>query len=248
MRSIIHMCIVISACGRLGDDAQLSFKCMNKGEHCHVPRQEGRTGERGRDGDPGRQGIPGTDGAQGEPGVGGAIGHTGAQGGAGPQGPQGNPGSNGLPGMDGQDGSDGADGQDGYSIVTQTAAIAVNDVVCPGGGTRLYLAQDTDRNGSWSPTDGNQQMMSICNGVNAPPTPYTPVGFVDPCGDAPGVWDEVFMRLQNGMLLASFSDNFHGDNTRLSILSPGTYQTTDGDNCVFTVSPTYTIINENHHW
>lgn len=244
MRSIIHICMLITACGRLGDDTQLSFKCAHKGDHCHVPQdgtdgRDGRTGESGNPGTTGRQGIPGTNGTQGEPGVAGAIGPAGATGTAGPQGAQGNPGSN---------GSNGSDGADGYSIVTQTATIAVNDVICPGGGTRLYLAQDTDRDGLWSPLDGHQQMMSICNGVDAPPTPYTPVGFIDPCGDAPGVYDEVFMRLQNGMLLASFSDNFAGDNTRLSILSPGTYQTTDGDNCVFTVSPTYSIINENHHW
>lgn len=85
-------------------------------------------------------------------------------------------------------------------------------------------------------------------GVSAPPTDFTPVGIEDPCGDAPDIYDEVFLRLANGTLLASFSDDANGDNTRFSILDPGTYTTTDGDNCTFTVTSSYAIINESHHY
>ncbi len=59
---------------------------------------------------------------------------------------------------------------------------------------------------------------------------------IDPCGDAPGIYDEVILRLANGQLLASFSENANGKNTRFSILTPGSYVTTDGSNCGFTVT------------
>lgn len=60
---------------------------------------------------------------------------------------------------------------------------------------------------------------------------------IDPCGDAPGVYDEVILRLANGQLLSSFSDNSNGKNTRFSILTPGSYMTTDGSSCRFNVDP-----------
>lgn len=85
-------------------------------------------------------------------------------------------------------------------------------------------------------------------GQDAPINPYDPVGLVDPCGTNPSIHNEVFIRLYNGLLLASFSDNINGYNTRFTVLSPGTFQTTDGDNCIFTVTNTYQIINENHHY
>ncbi len=59
---------------------------------------------------------------------------------------------------------------------------------------------------------------------------------IDPCGDAPGIYDEVILRLANGQLLTSFSENANGKNTRFSILTPGSYVTTDGSDCSFTVS------------
>lgn len=83
-------------------------------------------------------------------------------------------------------------------------------------------------------------------GTPAPATPFTPVALVNPCGDNPSIRDEVFLRLSNGMLLASFSDNASGLNTRFILLTTGTYQTTDNDNCVFSVDVNGNIYNENH--
>lgn len=57
------------------------------------------------------------------------------------------------------------------------------------------------------------------------------VSIIDPCGDAAGIWDEVFLQLSDGTLLASFSDNAAGQNTRFSVLTNGNYVTTDGSNC-----------------
>jgi len=63
------------------------------------------------------------------------------------------------------------------------------------------------------------------------------VEIVNPCGDMPGKIDEVLLRLSTGELLASFSDTVGGLNTRFALIGPGTYSTTDGTGCTFTVLP-----------
>ena len=57
---------------------------------------------------------------------------------------------------------------------------------------------------------------------------------IDPCGPQ-SAHDEVLLRLANGQLLASFSDAASGQNTRFSVIGPGSYITTDGTACRFTV-------------
>lgn len=69
------------------------------------------------------------------------------------------------------------------------------------------------------------------------------VEVIDPCGDAPGIVDEILIHLSDGRVLRSFSDRANGKNTRLSILPAGSYVTTDGSNCAFTVSADGTINN-----
>lgn len=64
---------------------------------------------------------------------------------------------------------------------------------------------------------------------------------VDPCGNGPG-FDEVFMRTSSGKLIASFSDNAAGLNTRFVELLPGNYQTTDGTNCSFAVLSDMSVV------
>lgn len=73
-------------------------------------------------------------------------------------------------------------------------------------------------------------------GADAALSAYSIVNVIDVCGDAPGIIDEVLLVLANGQVLVSFSENANGKNTRFSILSPGTYQTTDGSACVFTLT------------
>lgn len=80
-------------------------------------------------------------------------------------------------------------------------------------------------------------------------------GMVNPCGDNPSKYDEVFIKIYSPstnsyQLIASFSDNANGDNTRFSVLPVGgPYSTTDGDGCQFSVAADgFTIINENHHF
>lgn len=73
-------------------------------------------------------------------------------------------------------------------------------------------------------------------GADAPPTAYTVTSIIDPCGDAAGVVDEVLLKLANGQVLVSFSASSSGNNTRLAVLPPGNYVTTDGSNCHFTLT------------
>ena len=145
----------------------------------------------------------------------------------------------------------GADGQTGPAaagVVFSTVAVAPS---CPAGGTTILMANDTNHNGQLDLSDANLQTSVICNGaagVDAQASPFQIQSIVNPCGDNPNLYDEVFMRLNNGMLIASFSDNANGANTRFSILAPGTYVTTDGDNCQFTIDSQGVVSGENHHF
>ncbi|HMK71768.1 MAG TPA: hypothetical protein VK454_00435, partial [Myxococcaceae bacterium] len=59
-----------------------------------------------------------------------------------------------------------------------------------------------------------------------------------------GGFDEVFLRLANGTVVASFSQDAGGTNTRLSVLVDGSFVTSDGTNCAFTIT-TNTSVNPN---
>lgn len=59
---------------------------------------------------------------------------------------------------------------------------------------------------------------------------------VDPCGDGSG-WDEVLLRLGDGRLVAYFESAQNANANRfLTVLSAGSYQTTDAQHCHFSVS------------
>lgn len=73
-------------------------------------------------------------------------------------------------------------------------------------------------------------------------TPYTPSELIDPCGDTLNIVDEVLVRLSNNQLLVLFADNVNGDNPRLAIIGPGSYMTSDGSNCHFTVDNDLKVI------
>lgn len=141
-------------------------------------------------------------------------------------------------------GPTGAPGANGFNSLI---ALVSNPPSCANGGVTVLSGLDINRDNSLS---ANEVVVSsdVCNGLNAAPTAFTPTGLVNPCGDAPGIYDEVFIKLQNGTLIASFSDNASGQNTRFSVLVAGTYRTTDGDNCVFTTDSSGNITYESHHY
>lgn len=82
-------------------------------------------------------------------------------------------------------------------------------------------------------------------GPAGPTGAYNIVSIVDPCGDSPSVVDEVLLILANGQVLVSFSANANGDNTRFALLPYGSYLTTDGSACYFTLSAAG-IVNQHY--
>ena len=90
-------------------------------------------------------------------------------------------------------------------------------------------------------TDGTTSV--IMNGVNgadgqnAPPTAYSVVELINPCG-ASGGFDEILLRTHNNQIIAHFSS---GNLQFLTILTPGNWQTTDSQHCSFTVHPDMSV-------
>lgn len=65
------------------------------------------------------------------------------------------------------------------------------------------------------------------------------VEFIDPCGDGPG-YDEVILKTSSGKYVAYFES---GSNRFLSVLSQGSYQTTDAQACQFTIDATNQLVS-----
>lgn len=158
---------------------------------------------------------------------------------------------------DGQNGAVGAAGpagMNGVSMVYQTVAASVNQ--CASGGSNILMALDVSHTGVYSPSQPGQQAITICNGrdgangedgedgedgtdghdgQNATLPAYSTVESIMPCGNTVA-YKEVLLRLQNGEVLASFSQNTSGDMTRLAFIPDGTYMNTDGSGCVFSLA------------
>lgn len=122
-------------------------------------------------------------------------------------------GDRGHPGVDGIPGTPGSS-----CSTTQTLTGAI--ISCTDGTTSVIM------NG----TNG-------ADGINAPPTAYSIVELLNPCG-ASGGFDEVLLRTHNNQLIAHFSS---GNLQFLTLLTPGSYRTTDAQNCNFTVHANMTV-------
>jgi hypothetical protein len=131
---------------------------------------------------------------------------------------------------DGATGATGAQGDAGTSCSVE--AVDPDPTVAPNGGALITCGSTSTLVLNGAPGPAGPQGDA---GAPAPPTAYSVVNVIDPCGPSGGA-DEVFLLLANGTLVASFSDDADGLNTRLSILTDGTWETSDGTNCVFTVS------------
>ena len=176
----------------------------------------------------------------------GPAGNPGAVGPSGPAGSNGESvkGDKGDPGesITGPQGNPGQDAQDGLSSLISV----VPAPSCPTGGSTILVGLDANRDSVLDITEVSQSA-DICNGEqgsqgeagengqDAPATAFTPVALVDPCGDADGILDEVLIQLNNGTLITSVSNNGNAQTTRLSVVDAGTYSTTDGSSCTFTV-------------
>jgi hypothetical protein len=158
-------------------------------------------------------------------------------------GPPGERGPVGATGNSGSDGVDGVAGADGESCqVTQAINGALiecadNTVLVLNGVNGIDGADGVDGQDGADGVDGIDGVDGQ-DGADAPPTAYTVTEIIDPCGNHSTRIDEVLLRLANGSIIASFSDNVSGLNTRFAIIGAGTYGTTDGTGCIFTVSNT----------
>lgn len=123
-------------------------------------------------------------------------------------------------GVAGTNGVDGTDGAAGSSCSVST--VASSPGVAPNGGARITCSDGTDA--------------LLLNGTNAPSTPYTITQVVKPCPLVSGSFPEVLLVLQDRSILASATSNGSALTTRLALLTPGSYVTTDGRSCNFTVT------------
>ena len=161
----------------------------------------------------------------------------------------------------GRDGIDGKAGKDGSNAVIKMVSFSGVSGSCTNGGITILSATDANDSGSLDSEDTNLVSSTVCNGTNgldgsdgqdgadgqdAPVNSFTPVAILDPCGNHPSYFDEVMLKLHNGQVLASFSDNASGLNTRFSILGAGSYRTTDGTNCYFSIDSNGNMYNEHY--
>lgn len=158
-------------------------------------------------------------------------------------GPRGLPGPAGENGQDGSDGQNGEDGQDGTNGTGCTITSVAPGGVAPYGGALITCATGSvllvnGAPGAQGPIGPNG--LPGPAGSPAPAVPYQITEIIDPCGNAPGIYDEVLLRI-GSIILASFSDNANGQNTRFSIIVSGNYVTTDGSNCHFSVNGDQTV-------
>lgn len=127
----------------------------------------------------------------------------------------------GVPGEQGVKGDTGATGPTGSSCTVQQANNGAI-ISCSDGSSVLVLNGTNGTNGR----DGT-------NGVNAVPSAYSIVEIIDPCGPMTGYYNEILLRLADRTLIAFFED---GSQRFLAEITPGTYKTTDKQNCIFTIS------------
>lgn len=214
MRYLILTLLLFVGCGPLGDDLHRSWMCMTQGggQYCDGDNTKGEKGEQGNTGPEGRQGPAGIPGPVGQPGNAGPAGSVG---------PSGQPGAQGEMGPKGEKGDEGDAGTScSVTYVANGSIISCTD------GTSVVILNGVDG----------------ADGQDAPPTPYTVTGLIDPCGKQ-GQFDEVLLRLANGSLLAHYAS---GSNQFLVVIGPGNYKTTDGTNCFFSINSNMEITNEHN--
>lgn len=130
-------------------------------------------------------------------------------------------------------GTNGKDGKSGVGVAFKV--IAADESTCANGGSVILMASDINNTGVYDVASAHQQSMTICNGQKAQIPDYTPVEPIYACGENVAS-KEVLLRLNNGKLLGSFSNNTQGAMTRLAFISDGTFMNTDNSSCIFMLS------------
>lgn len=132
-----------------------------------------------------------------------------------------------LTGPQGPPGTSGSDGQSCTVITVTAGPVAPNGgsmLTCPDGSTSLVL------NGTNTVSTNNT------TGTNGGTVTFNLVQVIQPCSAASSPYKETLLGLQGGQLLAAFSDDSSGDNTRLAFIPNGSFIDTDSSGCNFTVT------------
>lgn len=215
-----------------------------------IPGPKGDSGDKGDKGDTGETGAQGSTGAAGTNGVNGSNGVNGTNcsvvqtslgatisctDGTTAYIYNGTNGTNGSDGQDGQDGSDGSDGEDGQDGSSCSAIQMSNGVlVSCSNGTQGFVANGQDGQDGEDGEDGEdgQDGTNGTNGTNGQNGSDGVIEVINPCG-VQGQFEELLFRLSDGKVYALY---FGSGNAFLTWLSPGSYVTTDGKNCHFSVN------------
>lgn len=126
-----------------------------------------------------------------------------------------------VPGPKGDKGDTGPSGQS-CSITPVTAG-----AIAPNGGALVTCGDDSVLLLNGEPGQDGQS-----------PAGLTITTKIDPCGNTPSIDDEVFLLLSDGSLIWLQVDNSSGKNARLAEGTDGSWVTTDGSACHFTISTT----------
>jgi hypothetical protein len=128
---------------------------------------------------------------------------------------------------DGRNGPQGQRGRQGFPGYNGTScsvtAVSNGSIISCEDGTSTVVLNGTDG------VDGN-------DGADGTPTAYSVQEIIKPCNETGS--SEVLLKLYNGELLAHYS---HGSRQYLALLTPGSYQLTDGSACNFTVNADMTV-------
>lgn len=139
---------------------------------------------------------------------------------------------------DGRTGPQGAAGTPGVNGNSCTVTAVAANPAAPNGGAQILC-----------PDMSSALILNGEPGDDVPMTPYSIVKVITPCPSIAGTHKEILLVLADRSILASVSANTNGKETRLSLLQPGGYITTDGRGCAFTVtsnSITYTGGSESY--
>lgn len=230
-----YMVGTLAGCGDVRDTASQSWDCMMYGETCQEYQKRDLSRTDGKDGINGQDGKDGTDGAPGRDGIDGLAGEKGMSCSveSTPTGAVIRCGDgteahvrNGTNGTNGSNGRNGTNGRDGSSCSASRVSNGVL-ISCTDGTQSVVLDGEDGEDGQ----DGQDAQVSA----------HAIVEVYDVCGNQAGALDEVLLRTKEGKWIAHYSS---GSLQFLTILEPGTYQTTDSTRCRFTVNANNQIVNQ----
>lgn len=154
-------------------------------------------------------------------------------------------GANGRDGMDGQDGHDGLDGRDGVNGTSSTITVSSSAPSCGSKGGYTLTTTTGAVSTSFPICNGaqgaqGQQGIQGLAGSNG--TIVTPVKF---CSNDNSAFVEYGLYVGGDLYAVYWGDtpgsNGHKEQAFLTKLAPGSYQSTGGNNCTFTVNSNLSI-------